>query len=356
MSVAVRLATRTWGDGVGAGELTVAADSRAATGAGIGTRGAGPAGSGGRVGVTAEAPLALLIHGVTSSSRTWWRLAPELVRQGFRVLAVDLRGHGASPRVGEGLVLGDLSADVLETLRLNGQRPTADGHAGPAGAGVEGRAGPAGAGQEGHAGPARAGQEPSGAGRALDLGGGRAAIDLVVGHSLGALVALDLLAKTPGLARRLVLEEPAGPSGIDWEVMAEGIAADGRRARNQPEAMRRELVSSNPAWDPVEVDRRLADLTACDSDGVAAALRRTTAFDLVGLASAVRIPTLLLVGLEDLGSALVGPDRIALVDALAGRGVFEVLDEGHNLHREAFSRFMDVLDRWLDATARVREA
>lgn len=334
MSVAVRLATRTWGDGVGAGELTVAADSRAATGAGIGTRGAGPAGSGGRVGVTAEAPLALLIHGVTSSSRTWWRLAPELVRQGFRVLAVDLRGHGASPGVGEGLVLGDLSADVLETLRLNGQRPTADGHAGPA----------------------RAGQEPSGAGRGLDLGGGRAAIDLVVGHSLGALVALDLLAKTPGLARRLVLEEPAGPSGIDWEVMAEGIAADGRRARNQPEAMRRELVSSNPAWDPVEVDRRLADLTACDSDGVAAALRRTTAFDLVGLASAVRIPTLLLVGLEDLGSALVGPDRIALVDALAGRGVFEVLDEGHNLHREAFSRFMDVLDRWLDATARVREA
>lgn len=334
MSVAVRLATRAWGDGFGAGELTVAADSRAATGAGIGASGAGAAGLGDRVGVTAEAPLALLIHGVTSSSRSWWRLAPELVRRGFRVLAVDLRGHGASPGVGEGLVLGDLSADVLETLRLNGQRPTADGHAGPAGAG----------------------QEPSGAGRALDLGGGRAAIDLVVGHSLGALVALDLLAKTPGLARRLVLEEPAGPSGIDWEMMAEGIAADGRRARSQPEAMRRELVSSNPAWDPVEVDRRLADLTACDSDGVAAALRRTTAFDLVGLASAVRIPTLLVVGLEDLGSALVGPDRIALVDALAGRGVFEVLDEGHNLHRDAFPRFMDVLDRWLDATARVREA
>ncbi len=356
MSVAVRLATRAWGDGSGAGELTVAADSRAATGAGIGESGAGAAGLGDRVGVTAEAPLALLIHGVTSSSRSWWRLAPELVRRGFRVLAVDLRGHGASAGVGEGLVLGDLSADVLETLRLNGQRPTADSHVGPAGAGQEGHAGTARAGHKGGAGPAGAGQEPSGAGRALDLGGGRAAIDLVVGHSLGALVALDLLAKTPGLARRLVLEEPAGPSGIDWEMMAEGIAADGRRARSQPEAMRRELVSSNPAWDPVEVDRRLADLTACDSDGVAAALRRTTAFDLVGLASAVRIPTLLVVGLEDLGSALVGPDRIALVDALAGRGVFEVLDEGHNLHRDAFPRFMDVLDRWLDATARVREA
>jgi pimeloyl-ACP methyl ester carboxylesterase len=265
-------------------------------------------------------PLALLIHGVTASSRTWWRVAPELVRRGFRVLAVDLRGHGASPSVSEGLVLGDLSADVLETLRANGL-----------------------SGKDGW---------PSiGAERPLD----RAAVDLVVGHSLGALVALDLLAKDPGLARRLVLEEPAGPTGVDWEAMAEGIQSDGRRARGEPEAMRRELQVSNPAWAPAEVDRRLADMADCDAEGIAAAFRRTTAFDLAGLAGAVRIPTLLMVGLERLGSALVGPDRVALVEALDGRGVFEVLDEGHNLHREAFPRFMDVLGGWLKVTAGIRE-
>jgi pimeloyl-ACP methyl ester carboxylesterase len=280
--VPVTLATRTWGEG---------RDGEADA-------------DGGR-------PLALLIHGVTSSSRTWWRVAPELVRRGFRVLAVDLRGHGASPPVSDGLVLGDLSADVLETLRANRRLSGNDGQ-----------------------GPAV-----------------RTAIDLVVGHSLGALVALDLLAKEPGLARRVVLEEPAGPTGVDWEAMAEGIRSDGRRARGEPEAMRRELEVSNPAWDPAEVGRRLADMADCDAEGIAAAFRRTTAFDLVGLASAVRIPTLLVVGLEDLGSALVGPDRVALVEALDGRGVFEVLDDGHNLHREAFPRFMDVLDGWLKATA-----
>jgi pimeloyl-ACP methyl ester carboxylesterase len=286
VSVAVRLATRSWGPGDDSG----GADD-------------GPgAGSGG--------PLALLIHGVTSSSRTWWRVAPELVRRGYRVLAIDLRGHGASPGMGEGLALGDLTADVLETLRADG---TYDD-------GREGR-------------------------------DGQATVDLVVGHSLGALVALDLLGRVPGLARRLVLEEPPGSTGVDGAAMADGVEADGHRARAEPDAMRQELAASNPAWDPEEVERRLADLAACDTEGVAAGLRGTTAFDLPALATAVRIPTLLVVGLEDLGSALVGPDRKALVDALAGRGAFEVLDAGHNLHREAFGRFMDVLDRWLDATA-----
>jgi pimeloyl-ACP methyl ester carboxylesterase len=320
VTVAVRLATHSWGDGVGLGDRS---------------------GSGGASGSGADRPLALLIHGVTSSSLTWWRVAPELVRQGYRVLAVDLRGHGASPRVSEGLVLGDLSADVLETLHADGQASAAEDGQRPANP-----AGAAGAGMD---------RDPGDATWRTGPYAGGAAIDLVVGHSLGALVALDLLAKVPGLARRLVLEEPAGPTGIDWETMAEGIEADGRRARAEPEALRRELAESNPELDPAEVDRRLGDMAACDTDGVAAALRRTTSFDLVGLASAVRIPTLLVVGLEDLGSALVGPDRVALVDALAGHGVFEVLDDGHNLHREAFPRFMDVLDRWLGATARVRE-
>jgi pimeloyl-ACP methyl ester carboxylesterase len=317
VSVAVRLATRSWGHGVVDG---IAVEP---------------------TGADADRPLALLIHGVTSSSRTWWRVAPELVRRGYRVLAVDLRGHGASPRVSDGLVLGDLSADVLETLRAaSGPPRSADGQRvpGATAAALE-------------SGYEVAPAAPEGAGH----GANGPAIELLVGHSLGALVAMDLLAKTPGLARRLVLEEPAGPTGIDWEMMAEGIESDGRRAREDLEAMRREMVASDPALHPAEVDRRLMDFAACDTDGVAAALRRTTSFDLIGLASAVRIPTLLVVGLEDVGSALVGPDRIALVDALAGRAAFEVLDSGHNLHREAFPSFMGVLERWLDTTPGFRE-
>jgi pimeloyl-ACP methyl ester carboxylesterase len=36
----------------------------------------------------------LLIHGVTSSAATWWRIGPALTATGRRVIAVDLPGHG----------------------------------------------------------------------------------------------------------------------------------------------------------------------------------------------------------------------------------------------------------------------
>ncbi|HET9292413.1 MAG TPA: alpha/beta fold hydrolase, partial [Actinomycetes bacterium] len=65
----------------------------------------------------ADRPLAVLVHGVTSSSRTWWRVGPALAGRGFRVVAVDLRGHGASPRTVAGLALADLAADVAETVQ-----------------------------------------------------------------------------------------------------------------------------------------------------------------------------------------------------------------------------------------------
>lgn len=40
---------------------------------------------------------AVLLHGMTGSHESWWRVAPLLVSAGYRVLAVDLPGHGRSP-------------------------------------------------------------------------------------------------------------------------------------------------------------------------------------------------------------------------------------------------------------------
>ncbi|QWS33165.1 alpha/beta fold hydrolase [Curtobacterium aetherium] len=41
---------------------------------------------------------AVLLHGMTGSSESWWRITPLLAARGFRVLALDLPGHGRSPR------------------------------------------------------------------------------------------------------------------------------------------------------------------------------------------------------------------------------------------------------------------
>jgi pimeloyl-ACP methyl ester carboxylesterase len=235
-------------------------------------------------------PLALLVHGVTSSSRTWWRVGPALVERGYRVLAVDLRGHGSSPRVAAGLSAADLAADVAETVE------------GP--------------------------------------------VELLVGHSLGALVALELVGARPGFARRLVVEDPPGPASADWAAVAAGIELDTGRAVTDPAALRRDLELANPAWPPGEAERRVADLADCDGRAVAAALRPGVPFDLPALLAAVPVPTLLLLGEEALGSILTGPDRKAATEGLPD-GTTQVLPAGHNLHREALDAWLAALDPWL---------
>ncbi|MHA6759841.1 alpha/beta fold hydrolase [Streptacidiphilus sp. PAMC 29251] len=58
--------------------------------------------------------VALLVHGIMSDSRTWRRVGPALAERGYRVIAVDLRGHGAS---GRGEYTPALYADdLVETL------------------------------------------------------------------------------------------------------------------------------------------------------------------------------------------------------------------------------------------------
>ena len=42
--------------------------------------------------------VALLVHGITSDSGSWWQVGPELAGRGYHVYAPHLRGHGHSPR------------------------------------------------------------------------------------------------------------------------------------------------------------------------------------------------------------------------------------------------------------------
>ncbi|ROQ94701.1 alpha/beta hydrolase family protein [Streptomyces sp. 2132.2] len=58
--------------------------------------------------------VALLIHGMMADHRTWRRVGPALAGRGYRVIAVDLRGHGASGRGEYGPEL--FAEDVVETL------------------------------------------------------------------------------------------------------------------------------------------------------------------------------------------------------------------------------------------------
>src|SRR4051794_7225197 len=73
-------------------------------------------------------PLLLLIHGITSSSRTWERVLPALAAE-HTVIAPDLLGHGESAKPRGDYSLGAYASGVRDLLvALGHRRATVIGH------------------------------------------------------------------------------------------------------------------------------------------------------------------------------------------------------------------------------------
>jgi len=233
---------------------------------------------------------AVLLHGVSSLAGTWWRIGPALARRGLRATALDLAAHGARPAPPGPLTLDALAEDVAERL-------------------------------------------PPGP------------LDLLVGHSLGAVVALAL-ARRDGAGRfgALVLEDPPGRRGVDAPALADGILADGELVRRDRARLVARERAANPRWADEDVERSVAGIAQTDAGAVAAGLRGTLAWDLPPLVAGAPAPALVLVAPEE-RSALKGPERAAVHAALGPARVVE-LEGGHCLHR-------DDPDAWLAAVEAV---
>lgn len=67
-----------------------------------------------------DAPPVLLLHGVTSAARTWWRVGPALAAAGFRVVAPDLPGHGETRHWLGHHRFSDNAADLVAFARAAG--------------------------------------------------------------------------------------------------------------------------------------------------------------------------------------------------------------------------------------------
>ena len=59
--------------------------------------------------------VCVLVHGMMGSAESWWRITDELVKLGYRVLALDLPGHGLSDR-DRSLTVERAADSVVETI------------------------------------------------------------------------------------------------------------------------------------------------------------------------------------------------------------------------------------------------
>jgi pimeloyl-ACP methyl ester carboxylesterase len=74
-------------------------------------------------GATDASPV-LLLHGVTSAARTWWRVGPAVAAAGFRIVAPDLPGHGETKHWLGHHRFADNAADLVAFARAAGlERP-----------------------------------------------------------------------------------------------------------------------------------------------------------------------------------------------------------------------------------------
>jgi len=248
-----------------------------------------------RTDADAPAPVAVLVHGITGWWRTWWRVGPALADRGWRVIALDLRGHGSSPPIDGVATAESLAADVGATIDKLAVPPA----------------------------------------------------DVLIGHSLGAAVAMELAHRRPEIARRLVLEDPPGQTRADDVEFQENLEREVRAARRDPEAEVRRELAENPTWLAEDARQNVEGRAMCDVDGILASLRANTGVRPAELAPSLRMPALYLIA-DEQRSAL-GTERARLIGSLPPGSEAIELDSGHTIHRDRFDAYLSEIGRWLEA-------
>lgn len=227
----------------------------------------------------------LLIHGMSSSHSTWWRVGPELEARGWHVETVDLAGHGGRP-IGAVRSVGALAEDVVT------QRP-------------EDRT-------------------------------------LVVGHSLGAIVALELVAAHPSYARGVLLEDPPALGGARASAdIAEDIGREVIRAHTDPHGAIDSMLAGHPSWNRRDARSMLEGRLQTDPQ-IARLSPGDISWDLPGLVSASPVPVALIAAVGQ-DSALFDPDRSAVLRLLPPERVIE-MPTSHHVHLDEPTRWVDAVD------------
>jgi pimeloyl-ACP methyl ester carboxylesterase len=231
----------------------------------------------------------VLLHGITSSARGWWRVAPELAQHGYHVYALDLPGHGQSQLLGEHRIdrISTLVAEALVTLNLD--------------------------------------------------------TPALIGHSWGGAVALTV-ARSIAVARLVLVDPLLGMSSERSRLLLpsflEGVGLP-------PEQTLPALRAVNPNWHECDFVWKGEALQQCRAEAVHG-LFSTGDWQITQLLGQVDVPLLLL--LADPQYTILGPELLTAAQASIRPGLGEIVPvagTNHNMFRAGFTPFMQVLLPWL---------
>lgn len=250
---------------------------------------------------SSSGPPFLLLHGITESWQTFLPLIPRLISR-WQVFALDLRGHGQSGWVKHSYRISDYAQDIISFLEAKVRQPT-----------------------------------------------------VILGHSVGALIALYVAAHSPKQVRALILVDPplhlqrtplkdipGGPYD-DFTQIVELL-----RANQGWPAIEKGLSEYFPRGNPAARRARAQVLSQLDPEALAMAIenQHMVGFDGDTLLPQIECPTLLLQGNPALGAALFDGD-VEHALALLRWGTLRYIPEGgHMLHQSHPDIVLNCVERF----------
>lgn len=245
-----------------------------------------------------DGPPVVLAHGITDSGLCWPRVAAALADE-YQIITYDARGHGRSESPSGPYTRLDQADDLAELVK------------------------------------------------ALNLG-----TPFIIGHSMGADTTANAVARHPGLASAIVLEDPP------WrdEAPAEPRSLDSyrERLRMYRSMTRDELIAygkaRNPNWDNAEWEP-WADAKFAVSPSMIDCLRWAPS-PWREVCTQITCPTLLIMaeagdradGLGGIVTEEVAAEAMAL---MPNAQVARIKGAGHNIRREAFDDYMAAVRTFL---------
>lgn len=232
-------------------------------------------------------PPLVLLHGLMGRAESWDSLF-EPFAEHFQVIAPDLRGHHRSAWPESGYALVDYVGDITGLLET------------------------------------------------MDIG--RAA---VVGHSLGALVALLLAVEAPETVSALVLEDPPTELRAEIAQWLQALLAAKRLPREITALVMREIYPHRTEADWLDY----TDWLHATADGPFEALLQgaDTQRDFLTMLASLTMPVLMLRGDPEAGSAVSDPIAAQCREAIRSGELRTVPNAGHSVHLDQPDEYIDIV-------------